>query len=195
MGKEPLEKQLLGLLQEKNVIYCCKQHLGLFFCFSNLVLALYWRNITEKKIILSCSITTFDSCHSFGSLFLIYSEAKSLPLWRRIICWRNFILEFTVGTLWFSSSYFISFQFHRCDTLEGQLSYVWKADKKVNNAKQKGRRSILLLHDIFLPHFKAAETLPTYQNSLEKQFWPYGNRPYMVLAICISTIWPALSVK
>lgn len=49
------------------------------------------------------------------------------------------------------------------------MSYVWKADKKVNNAKEEGRKSILLLHGISSPHFKAAETLPTYQNSPEKQ--------------------------
>ena len=29
----------------------------------------------EKQMLLSCLVTTFDPCHSLGSLFLIYSEA------------------------------------------------------------------------------------------------------------------------
>lgn len=39
-------------------------------------LALYCRVIIEKHMLLGYLVTTRDLCHSLGSLFLIYSEAK-----------------------------------------------------------------------------------------------------------------------
>lgn len=73
----------------KKRCYSCNQYLSLFLCLNSLDLALSQR-IIEKQMLLSCLVTTFDPCHSLGSSFLIYPEARIVDFVKESQLWKEF---------------------------------------------------------------------------------------------------------